>query len=59
MLPWTVDCKEILGKDSKAAKESRKIIFDAEWLKSPQHYVRFRSVLPMQLQLVFPNGKQF
>lgn len=34
--------KEILAKDSKAAEELRKIVFDAEWLKSLQHYVRFR-----------------
>lgn len=53
--------KEILAKDSKAAEDLRKIIFHAEWLKSQQHYVRLRSVLPiwMQLQLVSPNEKQF
>lgn len=39
--------KEILAKDSKAAEELRKIVFDAEWLKSLQHYVRFRYVLPV------------
>lgn len=34
--------KEILAKDSKAAEELRKIIFDAEWLNGMEHYVRFR-----------------
>lgn len=42
--------KEILAKDSKAAEELRKIVFDAEWLKSLQHYVRFRYVLPVRMQ---------
>ena len=30
--------KEILAKDSKAAEELCKIIYDAEWLKSLQYY---------------------
>ena len=42
--------KELSAKDSKAAGELRKIVFDAEWLKSLQHYVRFRYVLPVWMQ---------
>ena len=42
--------KEILAKDSKAVEELRKIVFDAEWLKSLQHYVKFRYVLPVWMQ---------
>ena len=34
------DKKEILVKNSKTAEELGKIVFDAEWLKSLQHYVR-------------------
>ena len=36
------DGKTILAKDSKAAEELRKIVFDGEWLKSLQYYVNFR-----------------
>ena len=42
--------KQILAKDSKAAKELRKIVFDAQWLKYLQHYVKFRYVLPIWMQ---------
>jgi len=42
--------KEILATDSKAAEELRKIVFDAEWLKSFEHYVRFRYVLTIWMQ---------
>ena len=34
--------KTILTKDSKAAEELRKIVFDRDWLKSLQQYVNFR-----------------
>ena len=34
--------KEYLPMTSKAAKELRKIVLDREWLKSLEHYVRFR-----------------
>ena len=34
--------KTILAKNSKAAEELRKIVFDRDWLKSLQHYVKFR-----------------
>ena len=36
--------KEYLPMTSKAAKELRKIVLDREWLKSLEHYVRFRYV---------------
>ena len=42
--------KKSLAKDSKAAEELRKIVFDAEWLKSLQYYVKFRYVLPVWMQ---------
>ena len=35
---------EYLPMTSKAAKELRKIVLDREWLKSLEHYVRFRYV---------------
>jgi len=34
--------KTILAKDSKAAEELRKIVFDRDWFKSLKHYVNFR-----------------
>ena len=34
--------KTILAKDSKAAEELRKIVLDRDWLKTLQHYVKFR-----------------
>lgn len=34
--------KEILAKDSKAAEELRKIVFDRDWLKSLEFYIYFR-----------------
>ena len=34
--------KEFLPMTSKAAKELQKIVLDREWLKSLEHYVRFR-----------------
>ena len=36
--------KEYLPMTSKATKELRKIVLDQEWLKSLEHYVRFRYV---------------
>ena len=49
--------KEILAKDSKAAEELRKIVFDTEWLTSLQHYVRFRSVLPTCIWMQNPQHR--
>jgi len=34
--------KEVLAKDSKAADELRKIVFDPDWLRSLEHYINFR-----------------
>ena len=46
MFSWTSDRSEehkrILGKNSKAVKELRKIILDREWLKSLEFYGLFR-----------------
>ena len=36
--------KDILAKDSKPADELRKIVFDADWLRTLERYVKFKCV---------------
>ena len=37
--------KEYIDKNSKAAKELKKIVLDREWMKSLEHYVYFRYIV--------------